>query len=168
METLKQVRKKTGLTQVQAARLVGVSRRTFQTYEEKGRLNKSYDKILNKLKELGLKDENPTILNVRYITNKASEIFAKYKEVWCAYLFGSYARGEATQKSDVDILIVSEAMGLKFYGLADELEKALGKSVDLLSHRQLNDNEGFLARFLQEGVKIYGRTSHKTSFRGNS
>ncbi len=158
METLKQIRKKTGLTQVQAARLVGVSRRTFQTYEEKGRLNKSYDKILNKLKELGLKDENPTILNVRCITNKASEIFAKYHQVKCAYLFGSYARGEATPESDVDILVVApELEGLDFSGLHHDLRKNFKKDVDLVNHTTLLKSEKMLRDILIQGVKIYGQ-----------
>ena len=157
METLKDVRKKTGLTQVQAAKLIGVSRRTYQTYEEKGSINDVYGEILNKLKEMGITDKGPAILNIRYIKYASSRIFAKYKEVRCAFLFGSYARGEATPKSDVDILIVAPAMGFSFYGLAADLENALGKSVDLLTHRQLEDNEEFLVRVLDEGVKIYGR-----------
>ena len=145
------------MTQVQAAKLIGVSRRTYQTYEEKGSINDVYDEILAKLKEMGITDTGPALLSIRYIRYASSAIFAKYKEVRCAFLFGSYARGEATPKSDVDILIVAPAMGLRFYGLAADLEKALGKPVDLLTHRQLDNNEEFLARVLDEGVKIYGR-----------
>lgn len=156
MQTLKEVRKQTGLTQIQAAKLCGVSRRTFQTYEERGRVADTHDEILSKLKELGITDKGPAILNIRLIKEVTSGIFAEYKEVRCAFLFGSYVRGEATSKSDVDILIVAPAMGMKFYGLAADLEKALGKPVDLLTHRQLNDNDAFLANFLKEGVKIYG------------
>ena len=156
METLKQVRKKTGLTQIQAAKLVGVCRRTYQTYEEEGRINDVYDEILNKLKEMGITDGNPSILNVKFIKDATRQVFAKYEEVRCALLFGSYARKEATIASDVDILIVAKPMGLKFYGLASELEKVLGKPVDLLTHRQLDNNEEFLARILEEGIRIYG------------
>lgn len=163
METLKEFRKRTGLTQEQAAKLCGVSRRTYQTYEEKGDIGDTYSVILNALKEMGI-DENgdPTILNLKTIKDKTSVIFAKYPEVRCAYLFGSYARGEATSKSDVDIVIVeSEIMGLKFYGLAAELEESLGKSIDLLNSEQLTNNEVFLARVLIEGVKIYGPNNYK-------
>ena len=157
METLKQVRKKTGLTQIQAAKLVGVSRRTYQTYEECGKLNDVYDEILKKLKDMGITDKGPALLNIKYIKEVSQKVFARYKKVRCAYLFGSYAREEATVKSDVDIVIVAPPMGLDFYGLAADLEEALGKTVDLLSYRQLSDNEEFLARILVEGVKIYGQ-----------
>jgi predicted nucleotidyltransferase len=49
-------------------------------------------------------------------------------------LFGSYARGDWTEKSDVDILIdLNAKIGLRFIELAEELEQALGKQVDLVS-----------------------------------
>lgn len=162
METLKQIRKSLHMTQVDAAKVCGVSRRTYQEYEEKQTQNATFDEILAKLKEMGITGKGPALLNIRYIKQKTSEIFAKYSEVRCAYLFGSYARGEATTKSDVDIVIVeNEVMGLKFYGLAAELEGKLGKEVDLLSHRQLSDNDEFLARVLTDGVKIYGPNLNK-------
>ena len=53
------------------------------------------------------------------------------------YLFGSYARGTATENSDIDLLIDTEGTGIK--SLLDlaavycELEDALGKPVDLLT-----------------------------------
>lgn len=156
MDTLKEVRKQIGITQVDAAKLCGVSRRTYQTYEERGNISDAYDEILSKLKELGITEKGPSLLNIRLIKEKTKTVFAKYEEVRCAFLFGSYARNEATVKSDVDILIVSSTMGLKLYRLADELEEALGKKVDLSTHRQITDNESFLARLLTEGIKIYG------------
>lgn len=168
MNALRRTRKKTGLTQVQAARLIGVSRRTYQIYEEKGKINDMYDEVLARLKEKGLNEKGPTLLTIKSIKRTCSAIFAKHKEVRCAYLFGSYAREEATINSDVDLLVVSDTMGLKFYGLASELEEALGKSVDLLTHRQLENNEAFLVRFLEEGVRIYGQRSNKITSRVNS
>ena len=53
------------------------------------------------------------------------------------YLFGSYARGTATEHSDVDLLIDTEGTAIK--SLLDlaavycELEEALGKPGDLLT-----------------------------------
>ena len=53
-------------------------------------------------------------------------------------LFGSWARGEATDQSDVDLLVeVDPTIGLRFVDLADELEAALGRRVDLVSRRAL-------------------------------
>jgi predicted nucleotidyltransferase len=51
-------------------------------------------------------------------------------------LFGSYARNQQTEKSDVDILVeVDPSIGLGFVSLADELERRLQQKVDLVSSR---------------------------------
>ena len=51
-------------------------------------------------------------------------------------LFGSYARNQQTEKSDVDILVeVDPSIGLGFVSLADELERRLEQKVDLVSSR---------------------------------
>lgn len=53
-------------------------------------------------------------------------------------LFGSAARGEAGPQSDVDILVdVDASIGLEFVTLAERLEAALGRKVDLVSRRAL-------------------------------
>ena len=56
------------------------------------------------------------------------------------YLFGSYAKGKATEQSDVDLLISTKATGLRFYEIAERLRESLHKKVDLVeSHGQKND-----------------------------
>ena len=61
------------------------------------------------------------------------------------YLFGSYARGEAGEGSDVDLRIdKGDIQGLQFAGLVCDLEDALGSSVDLIS------TAGMDARFRRE------------------
>ncbi|MEK7400395.1 MAG: nucleotidyltransferase family protein [Candidatus Poribacteria bacterium] len=49
-------------------------------------------------------------------------------------IFGSYARGEQTPESDIDILVdFSEIPGLEFVNLAKLLERLLDEKVDLVS-----------------------------------
>ena len=56
-----------------------------------------------------------------------------------AGIFGSYARGEEKNNSDVDILIMpTEGMGLEFVEIVLELEEKLGKKVDLVSYRGIH------------------------------
>ena len=80
-----------------------------------------------------------------------------------AWLFGSYARGEQTPDSDVDILVVFDQKNgkrvslLKHIGIALGLEDLIGKKVDLIT-------EGTLLPFAQETaekdkVLIYERAS---------
>jgi len=53
-------------------------------------------------------------------------------------LFGSITRNEATEKSDIDILVEFEKrIGLEFVLLADELEELLGVKIDLVTPNAL-------------------------------
>ena len=88
MNELRQKRKELGYTQVEAAKVCGVSRRTYQNYEEKDVAEEVRQKILDILSE----GEQNRILSFYTIKLKCIEIFKKYPEVRCAYLYGSYAR----------------------------------------------------------------------------
>ena len=82
-------------------------------------------------------------------TERLLELIAAYfttQPVLKAWLFGSYARGEQRVDSDVDILVAldkSQPIGLKFFGMWNDLEELLGRNVDLVS-------EGTLLPFAQE------------------
>jgi len=54
-------------------------------------------------------------------------------------IFGSFARGRANQKSDVDIFIeFSKSPGMKFFDLMDYLDKKLGRKTDVLTQKGLS------------------------------
>ena len=60
-------------------------------------------------------------------------IAARYN-LKAVYVFGSYARGEAQEDSDVDLLIDdtdSGLIGLDYGGLYSDLEEAIGKPIDM-------------------------------------
>ena len=158
MNELRRKRKELNITQLQAANACGVSLRTYQTYEETDTVNTTYNELVKKLDEMGVLDGSNYIASVRGIKFICRNLFKeKYPEIKCAYLYGSYARGEATGKSDIDILIVLDRpMGLKFYGIAEDLEELLNKKIDIQSYEQLLDNASMLKDILVEGIKIYG------------
>jgi predicted nucleotidyltransferase len=53
-------------------------------------------------------------------------------------VFGSYARGEATEKSDIDIAVeITGPMGLNFVAMADEIEELFGKKTDVVPLRSI-------------------------------
>ena len=78
-------------------------------------------------------DINHDVLTIKEIKDRILPILARHniREV---YLFGSYARGEAKNNSDVDIYC--EKGDIKTFidqgFLEDELEESLGKEVDLI------------------------------------
>ena len=53
-------------------------------------------------------------------------------------LFGSFARGEATESSDIDIAVdLNGPMGLNFIAMADEIENLFGVKTDVVSRRSI-------------------------------
>ena len=69
----------------------------------------------------------------RILKEHKEEIREKYGVVIVG-IFGSYARGEQKESSDVDIIVELERpIGLKFYELWDYLENLLGINVDVLT-----------------------------------
>lgn len=53
-------------------------------------------------------------------------------------VFGSYAKGEATDKSDIDIVVeLSGPMGLNFVAMADEIEAFFGIKTDVVTKRSI-------------------------------
>ena len=74
--------------------------------------------------------------------------YFKTQPVLKAWLFGSYSRGEETDVSDIDILIVlddGQHVGLKFFGMYEDLKELLGRNIDLVTDRSL-------ASFARESV----------------
>lgn len=73
-----------------------------------------------------------------------------------AELFGSYATGEATANSDVDILVeFTEPVSLlAFVGIKLALEDALQRKVDLVEYHTLKP--ALRGRILAEAIPIYG------------
>ena len=71
---------------------------------------------------------------------KLIQNYLKNQPVRKGYLFGSYARGEQNDNSDVDILVeLDEHVGLyKFVSIQLGLESLLGKKVDLISEKALS------------------------------
>ena len=155
--SIKDLRISKGLTQKEAAEIVGLSLRTYQNYEYEASTRDKFkiDNILKILNEYQKYTEEKGVLSNDEIVNTVSLVLGKYN-ISYAYLFGSYAKGIANEKSDIDILISDEVKGLEFIGVAEELCSKLHKKVDLIRIDDLKNNYEFLNEILATGVKIIG------------
>ncbi len=73
------------------------------------------------------------------LSSRKEHLFKKYPIKTLA-IFGSYARNEQSENSDLDILVeFHDKIGIEFIDLAEELEKAVGLKVDLVSRKGVKD-----------------------------
>ena len=154
---LKKLRQEKGLTQEQVAQLLGVTRRTYLKYEnDQSSLSEiKYKFIYQTLEQYGVIDEERGILTIEQIKNACLDIFKDYDVEYC-YLFGSYAKGDANPKSDIDLLISVNASGLQFFEIVERLREKLKKKIDLLDAKELEKNILLVEEILKDGIKIYG------------
>jgi hypothetical protein len=93
-------------------------------------------------------------MSIQDIKNKITPILKRH-DVKKASVFGSYARGEETKKSDVDILIEYKNDDKSLYDLAElqiELEERLKKKVDLGEYSTIRPQ--IKDRILSEQISI--------------
>lgn len=155
--TLKELRLQKGLTQAKCAEYLGVPLRTYQNYEKNEEWGSSIKAafMFARLERYGFVDEEHGILTVEQITETCERVFEGLGIEYC-YLFGSYAKGTPTEKSDVDLLVATDLSGMIFYALIENLREELKKKVDLITTEQLNKNPELLNEILKYGIKIYG------------
>ena len=141
----------------QCADYLGIPLRTYQNYEtDISKISTiKYEFMMQKLGEYGYIDEANGILSIEEIKKICVDIFKNF-EVEYGYLFGSYAKGKATDTSDVDLLISPSVSGIRFFELTETLRESLKKKIDVLTIEQLKDNPELINEILRDGVKIYG------------
>lgn len=93
------------------------------------------------------------------LLNKLRSFFAT-QPVVKAWLFGSYARGEETEDSDIDILVefVKEIpLGLKYFHIVNELQSLCRKKIDLVEEDMLDSR--LIEYVNNDRILIYERDS---------
>ena len=91
---------------------------------------------------------------INVIKNKTVPI-AKTYGISRMSLFGSYARGEAKDDSDIDLYIERGRLKslFQYFAFINELEDALNCHVDVVTTGI--EDKGFLSEIMQEGVLLY-------------
>ena len=94
------------------------------------------------------------VLSLKRIKEKIKPILNKY-EIRDIYLFGSYARGEANSKSDIDIYCDKGNIKtlIQQGKLEEELEKSLHKEVDIVFESSIKD-DFFEKQIMEDMIKL--------------
>ena len=95
------------------------------------------------------------MLTIERIREAVTKVGKKYG-IKNAHLFGSYARGEATESSDVDILLNAGSITTfdDYYDCHKSLEDELGTKVDLLTMDGINPR--FYELIKPDRISLYG------------
>lgn len=99
---------------------------------------------------------NTKIYTLEDIKRMLKEILIN-TEVEKAILFGSYAKNESTEQSDIDILIDSNGKirGLKYFAIIDMIKQKFGKEVDVIEKIEIERNSRIEKEIERTGVVVY-------------
>lgn len=94
----------------------------------------------------------PTMIEIE---NAIKILLERYHAEY-ALLFGSYARGEQTPESDVDVIVFGgkDFKKSNIFAFAEELRQMTGKEVDAFEICEVNPETPFYRNIIKEGIKI--------------
>ena len=95
-------------------------------------------------------------LTAQDIAQVVEQVLADY-DMEKAYLFGSFARGDVRDSSDVDLRLIcgpSMTFGL-LYELTERLESALGRNVEIVTNLPERMRPSFRKRMEKDEVLLY-------------
>ncbi len=94
------------------------------------------------------------IYTIAQLKDLLNPIFEQYN-VKKAILFGAYAKGIATENSDIDLLVDSGLHGLSFVGLKEDLCNAVGKEIDVFDVTHIEKDSKVDDEIQKTGIVIY-------------
>jgi len=96
-----------------------------------------------------------SVLSFTEIESIVKSLLTKYNAEY-ALLFGSYARGDATPESDIDIIVFGgeSFVPRDVFALAEEIRELTGRNADVFEIREVDKGTSFYDAIMKEGIKI--------------
>ena len=92
--------------------------------------------------------------NVFEMQRRLAPVFDRYG-IARAVVFGSVAKGTATERSDLDLLVDSRLRGLRFVGFVEDVHQAAGIPVDVFDVSHIEPGSRIAREIRTTGVTIY-------------
>ena len=95
------------------------------------------------------------MLPLSTIEQAIRQLLSRYHAEY-ALLIGSYARGEATEESDIDVVVFGGTRFKKtdIFAFAEDLRALTGKDVDAFEICEVNVGSPFYEAIMKEGKRI--------------
>ncbi len=148
---LREVARRVGLSATGAMKILRLLETEGMVKKERTAVTTEYCGNYDDEKFMALKRS----LNLYFLHSSGlvSEIVDFYKIPECIVIFGSYAKGEDTKKSDIDIAVMT---GMNQYPQLDIYEDELKRKINLhLIDNIKNEEKGFI-NTLANGIVLYG------------
>ena len=95
------------------------------------------------------------VISLTQLEDKLKQLVAKY-HAQAAYLFGSYARGDAHPNSDLDVLIVGgpDFHAPDVFAIAEELHLSFQKPVDVYEIREIERESPLYGSVMRDRLRV--------------
>lgn len=160
---IKTARENLGFTQEEVSALTGIPVKTIRNWEQEVRKPSEWtvdlliDRLLRERNEHTLPiNETEGVLSFISI-KKVVQHIAKNYDIATIYLFGSYAKGEATGYSDIDLYMESNLFGPDYFEFIEMIRTKLNKKVEVLSNKTIQESSRIDQEIKKTGLKIYER-----------
>jgi predicted nucleotidyltransferase len=159
---IKEARAEYGLTQKDLSEITDIPLRTIENWESGKRTPSPWVEkmVYSYLKQYpknqyGIITKTKGIYEVNQIKDALLPLTIKY-DINKITLYGSYAKGEQEPLSDIDLVVDGNIKGIKFFGLLEDVNNALVKSVDLIHISQIDYNSD-IYKNVMKGIVLYER-----------
>ena len=148
---LREVARRVGLSATGAMKILRALEKEGMLEKEQGAVTVVYRGNYNNEKFMALK-RSLNLYSLNY-SGLVSELIDFFNIPECMVLFGSYAKGEDTRESDIDIAVMTN---MKEYPQLDVYEGDLKRKISLHLINNIKNEEKDFINTLANGIVIYG------------